>query len=383
MRVLHVHSGNIYGGVETIMVTLAREWELCPSMEPHFALCFEARLSNELAALGVSSFGLGRVRISRPISVMRSRRALLHLLTQEHFDVVLCHSSWSQAIFGPVVRATGSPLVFWLHGAANGTHWIERWARRCRPEFVLCNSRFTQSTLPNLYPDVRSEVLYCPIALPEPTLAQSHRARVRAERDTAQDATVIIQVSRMEPGKGHRLHLEALGALRNLPGWVCWQVGGGERSCEVKYLEELKALAVKLKIADRVRFVGERADVGKLMGAADIYCQPNMGPDGFGITFIEALSAGLPIVTTELGAAKEIVDASCGVVVPAHNVQTLAETLRCLVEDPRLRSRLGDSGPIRAQALCNPARQITKLYELLATTNNGYFETSYPTSHIA
>ena len=49
MRVLHVSSGNLYGGVETALVALARFRNLCPAMQPEFALCFEGRLSKELA----------------------------------------------------------------------------------------------------------------------------------------------------------------------------------------------------------------------------------------------------------------------------------------------------------------------------------------------
>ena len=48
MRVLHVHSGNLYGGVETLLLTLARRRELAPRIEPHYALCFDARLRDEL-----------------------------------------------------------------------------------------------------------------------------------------------------------------------------------------------------------------------------------------------------------------------------------------------------------------------------------------------
>ena len=45
------------------------------------------------------------------------------------FDVVVCHQAWPYAIFGPVIRRAGLPLVFWLHTAGDGRHWLERWAR--------------------------------------------------------------------------------------------------------------------------------------------------------------------------------------------------------------------------------------------------------------
>ena len=50
-----------------------------------------------------------------------------------------------------------------------------------------------------------------------------------------------------------------------------------------------------------------------LLAAADLFCQPNTAPEPFGLSLVEALQAGLPVVTSGIGGACEIVDASCGV----------------------------------------------------------------------
>ena len=52
-----------------------------------------------------------------------------------------------------------------------------------------------------------------------------------------------------------------------------------------------------------------------LLQAADVYCQLNRDPDSFGLSFVEALGASLPVITTRRGGAPEIVDATCGVLV--------------------------------------------------------------------
>ncbi len=112
MRVLHVVSGKLYGGVETMLVTLARRSDLCPQMEPEFALCFEGRLRAELEAARAPVHSLGEVRIRYPLSVMRARKRLQDVIAQRRIDVVVCHLSWAQAIFGPAVRTMGRSLVF-------------------------------------------------------------------------------------------------------------------------------------------------------------------------------------------------------------------------------------------------------------------------------
>jgi hypothetical protein len=100
MEVLHVYSGNLFGGIETLLVTLAQQRSLYPPMQPHFALCFEGRLAAEIRATGLCVHRLGRVRSSQPWTVWLARRQLKQLLRQEGFDVVICHSCWSQALFG-------------------------------------------------------------------------------------------------------------------------------------------------------------------------------------------------------------------------------------------------------------------------------------------
>jgi glycosyltransferase involved in cell wall biosynthesis len=173
-------------------------------------------------------------------------------------------------------------------------------------------------------------------------------------------------VSRMEPWKGQGSLLEALGRLRDLPGWVCWLAGGAQRPHERRYVAALGRAASKLGIAGRVRFLGERRDVPQLLRAADIFCQPNTGPEPFGLVFVEALSAGLPLISSAIGAAQEIIDASCGILVGPGDVQALSDALRRLIEEPGERSRLGAPGPERARALCDPGRQIKRLAEALA-----------------
>ena len=364
MRVLHLSAGNLYGGLETVLVTLARCRALSPELECEFALCFAGRAENELRAAGAPVYRLGEVRVRWPLSILRARRALRALIRERGFDAVICHSPWTQAIFGPVVRAARTPSIFWLHDVATGRHWLERWAARVAPDGAICDSRFTAATLPLIYPRVPCEVVYYPVA-PAPGAARSDREALRAELGVAPEAVVLIQVSRMEQWKGHRLHLDALARLAGLPRWTCWMVGGAQRPHEARYLEALRAQAAALGIGPRVSFLGQRDDVARLLDAADIHCQPNTGPEPFGITFVEALYARLPVITTSIGGALEIVDSSCGMLVAPDDPEALAGALGRLIEDRELRARLGAAGPARATALCDPRTQMASLVRAL------------------
>jgi glycosyltransferase involved in cell wall biosynthesis len=108
------------------------------------------------------------------------------------------------------------------------------------------------------------------------------------------------------------------------------------------------------------------------MAAADVYCQPNTGPEPFGIAFVEALLAGLPVVTSALGGALEIIDETCGIVVPPGDPVALSSELRDLIDDTELQGRLSAAGPARGRELCDSTRQVAALHEVLmvaATTS--------------
>jgi glycosyltransferase involved in cell wall biosynthesis len=369
MRALHISSGKLYGGVEAVLLTLARCGGLFPELEQEFAVCFEGRLSEELRVAGARVHMLGQVRARSPLSVLAAQRLLRKLLPQESFDIVICHMAWPQAVFGPVVRSAHVPLVLWHHDPSDGRHWVDRWAKFSPPDFAICNSRFTAGKLGKIYPLIRREVLYCPVHFREhgsPDGIAAKRAAVRKDLNLLEDEIAILQVGRMEPHKGHLQHLEALGQLRGVPGWVCWQVGEAQRPLEARYLESLKVAASRLGISERIRFLGYWPDLPSLMSAADIYCQPNIGPEGFGITLVEALHAGLPVITSALGPATEIIDESCGILVPPGDTSALSVALRKLIDDPKPRRQLGAVGPERSNALCDPPAQVRKLHTLLA-----------------
>lgn len=376
IKYLNIYAGNLFGGIETLLITLAKQNEFSALMSGHFALCFEGQLADELRKIDESKVHmLGNVKISRPWTVLRARYQLQELIKQEKFDVMICHSCWPQVIFGSVVKACNTPLVFWCHDTPKGSHWLERLAKQIKPDFAIANSNYTLAALPRLYPKVPSQTLYCPVPYKDVGDRALIRSAVRSELNTPNDKVVIIQASRLERWKGQTLLISALGNLRDLPNWVCWIAGGTQRPHEVKYLEELQAQARELKIDDRVCFLGQRSDIPHLLTAADIHCQPNIGSEPFGIAFIEAFYAGLPVVTTAMGAALEFVDDSCGYLVPPNNVNALSKTLAYLIRNPESRAALGENGTARADSLCNPQQQFRQLYDILSALLEKHAET--------
>jgi glycosyltransferase involved in cell wall biosynthesis len=366
LNVLHLNPGNLFGGIETLLTTLATQQHLCPEMQSGFALCYEGRLATNIRATDSPLHIFSNpIRLSRPWTVWQARQELRQLLQKQQVQVVVSHACWPMVVFGPTVQALGIPLVFWCHDTPTGRHWLERQASRVLPSYAIANSQYIQSQLPQLYPSVPSQVIYAPVADNDPQYTSPKRSLKRAEFNTPSDAIVIIQVSRLELWKGQQLLLSSLALLKDIPNWVCWIVGGAQRSQEAAYLANLRAQICDSGIEERVQFLGQRSDVAELLAAADIHCQPNIFPEPFGITFIEALYANLPVITTAMGGAKKIITSDCGRLVTPGNPQLLAETIRLLIQSPEIRRTLGAHGKRRAQALCTPQQQLQKLYQVL------------------
>lgn len=364
-RVLHVHAGNMYGGVETVLEAVHHEQRRHGGVAHEFALCFDGRIRQSLEAAGAVVHDLGPARVSRPDLILRARRRLAGVLRDSAPDVVLTHSSWSQALFGATVRATARPLATWLHDCPDGRHWLQRLAARQRPDLVLANSRFTAQAAGRLYPHVPVDVVHYPLRLNEPVEAEV-RARVRGEMGVPEATRVIVQVSRFEPYKGHRVLLDALQLLAGRPDWECWIVGGAQRDSERRLAGQLAARAREAGLDGRMRFLGMRADVTRLLAAADIFCQPNVGPEPFGIVFVEAMNAGLPVVTSGLGAAPEVVPEGCGSLVPPDDAAALARELATYLDDDDRLRRARSLGPLHARALCDGAARLRDLEKALA-----------------
>jgi glycosyltransferase involved in cell wall biosynthesis len=365
VRVLHLNAGNLYGGVETLQTTLAGLRDLCPGMEQHFGICYEGRASRELIETGAPVHLLGSARISRPWTVWRARRRLGELLQREPFDAVICHMSWPWVVFGATLRAAGPKVALWAHGFPEQDTWLDRMARWKTPDLVLANSRFTAGTVREQFPNVPMRLIYYPVAPVDSRAAEQWRTRVRLERGVADNTTVILQAGRLEPWKGHLVHLQALSRLRCTQPWVCWIAGGPQTPEQEEYLQGLKATVHELGLDGRVQFLGPRTDVPQLMAASDIFCQPNQGPEPFGLVYVEALWVGRPVIGAASGGALDIVDDSCGLLAEPGNPESLAEALGSLVQSPELRARLGAGGVARARKLCDPATQMNGLRELL------------------
>ncbi|HRK30052.1 MAG TPA: glycosyltransferase [Tepidisphaeraceae bacterium] len=362
LNVLHVCAGNLFGGVERFLITLWEQRALCPEMRPQFAVCYEGELSRRLRALGADVENIGPARFARPWTLWATRRRVKRVIAKRSVDVTVSHGCWPHAV---LQAATGVRAIF-MHDTVRGMHWLERRAMAVPTHLALANSRFTAGQLPGgAFCGADVATVYLPSPRVTSSTAPSTRATLRSALDTCDGAVVIIMACRWEPYKGHLILLRALAQLKKPVPWNMWIAGGPQRPQEVAFQQSVLDEARRCGIDSRLRLLGQRSDVSSLLAAADIHCQPNLAPEPFGLTFVEALDAGLTVITTNHGGGAEILSPDFGLLTPPGDANALANALTRAIESKALRDDFASRGPARARELCDPARQLPALYDLL------------------
>jgi glycosyltransferase involved in cell wall biosynthesis len=128
---------------------------------------------------------------------------------------------------------------------------------------------------------------------------------------------------------------------------------------------QAQALAAELGVAQHVRFLGVRADVPRLMAAADLFLLTSLS-EGVSVTLLEAMAAGLPIVATDVGGNSEVVvHGQTGLLAPRGNAAALAQHIATLLGDAARRNAMGHAGRERLLAQFSQQQmhdQYTRIY---------------------
>jgi rhamnosyl/mannosyltransferase len=182
-------------------------------------------------------------------------------------------------------------------------------------------------------------------------------------REWAAGSSVVLTVGRLVYYKGIDVLLDALSMTRHLRLVVA---GGGPLR------GRLEGRAADLGIADRIKWLGSVTD-DELVGAfsaADLFVLPSVArSEAFGLVQVEAMAAGLPVVSTRLGTGVEIVnlDGSTGIVVEPNAPAALAEVIQTIADDSVLRARLA-AGALRRAEDFDESRLVERYRDLYAAT---------------
>ena len=182
----------------------------------------------------------------------------------------------------------------------------------------------------------------------------TERADTRAALG-AGDSCVGIIVARIDGKKGHGTLLKSLKTLDHHPGLTMWIVGDGPARAAAE------AEAARLGLGhDRVRFLGRRSDIDRLLEGADFFVLPS-DIEGIPMSILEAMAHGLPIIASHVGGIPEIIEHDInGLLVPAGDDRALASVIQRVAADPAFRRRLGHAARERANTTFSLSTMMRK-----------------------
>lgn len=287
--------------------------------------------------------------------VSRDPRPYQRLLQGHHPSLIHAHFGIEGVYALPLTRRLHIPLVTTFHGfdATLATYallsspawahyplWRRKLARE--GELFLCASSFIRDRVLALgFPEARTRTHYIGVDC----------GTIRL-RDPAEEQPVILHVARLVEVKGTRHLLDAFASLpRRHAGVQLVIIGDGPLR------RSLQALATKLQVRDRVRFLGAlpHEQVLAWMRKAAMLVLPGVRTatgrtEGLGLVLLEAAATGVPVIGSRVGGIPEaVVDGHTGFLVAERDEGALAECLGKLLDDPAMRHRMGSQGRALAE----------------------------------
>lgn len=286
-------------------------------------------------------------------------RRMANFCREQQVDVVHAHTTRAHN-FGALLRwIYGIPCVSSAHNRLIQFHWmwhdqviaVSEATRRHYRRFGLVRDRKIR-TIHNFIDD------RCAGKVPADA-----RRRVRNELGLDEHVPLVVMVGSIIARKGVIYLVRALPAiLRSVPDARILLVGESYGS----YHETVRAEAERLRVSDRLIWMGHRDDVGSVLAASDLFALSTL-EDNFPLTILEAMVAGLPVVATHVGGIPECVfPGLTGELVPRKDVNAFARAVVRLLLDPVLRQRYGAAGRQLVRERFSPASQVPQIEAALA-----------------
>ncbi len=309
----------------------------------------------------------------------------LHRARWIGYDIVHAHFFMSALVGVELKKALGLPLVVTFHALGRVRRQYQGGADGFPDERLIIEDRIVaeadriiaecpqdREDLLHLYGAQRERIRIIPCGFDPHEFAPGDKAWARAHLGLPSEEFIILQLGRLVPRKGVDNVIRAVACLRHAHGLDSRLliVGGEARDPDPALTPEigrLRDLAVREGVADRVNFTGRRGhgELRNYYTAADVFVTtPWYEP--FGITPLEAMACGTPVIGAAVGGIKTTVcDGVTGYLVPPQDPEALAERLAYLAERPSLLHEFGRQAIRRARSLytwSRVSRAIEALY---------------------
>ena len=369
LRVLHVSTHLNVGGITRYVSTLSSA--LVKKGHSVSVVSAGGELAADLEAQGVRchTFPIRTKNEFNP-KLFFSLPAINHLVIDGKFDVLHAHTRVTQVLANLVSEKTKVPLVTTVHGFYKtnlGRRLFPSWGKR-----AIAISPLVAKELKEKHGVEDSRIAVVMNGIDVEGWNQKFRniipSEVRREAGIPEKAIVVGSVSRLVQDKGHEFLIRAVAKLRTRFPALCVAIVGDGRE-----KGKLEALAGELDMESAVFWFPELKEIAGILSVMDIFVHPATYREGFGLSIAEAMTAGKPVIVTDIPALNSIfTNGQDAMIVKPSDAEALAEAICRLIENPSESAALAERGRGMASKLCALDRwvgEIENVYREVAGKN--------------
>lgn len=269
-------------------------------------------------------------------------------------DVINTHSStdsWLAAL-----ATAGLPIVRTRHISAPVSSSIaNRWLYAKRAAFVVTTGEQLRRELIDNLGVAESRSASIPTGIDTERFVPGDKQTARVALGLDANAFWLGIVATLRSWKGHAYLLEAIAGIDDASLKLAIVGDGPQR-------DNLQRKVADLGIADRVHFAGEQKNVPAWLQAFDAFALPSYANEGVSQAVMQAMSAGLPIITTAVGSMRDIIiEGQTGLLVTPQDTNALATAICQLRAEPQLAKKLGDGAHAFALEHCGLPRMLDRM----------------------
>jgi glycosyltransferase involved in cell wall biosynthesis len=335
MKILYLITRAERGGAQVHVLDLIRAFRHHCDIE--IAVGEEGFLLDEARRLGIGCHLVpSLVQPISPAKDVRAFREIVALLRKTRPDLVHTHTSKAGILGRLAAWFCNTPAIFTAHTwcFAEGTSW--RWKLLGAPSERI--AALPGGAIINVSDANRQLALKYRVAAPK-RLVTIHNGipdppaePAAAAPSVSSEIPAVIMVARFAQQKNHSMLLDA--AARIARPFRIQFAGTGPTMAEVA------AKTAELGLSSRTEFLGDRSDIAELLRAASIFALPTNW-EGFPLSILEAMRAGLPIVASDVGGVSEaVIDGENGFLTPRGDNDAFTDSLERLLNDSALRARM-------------------------------------------
>ncbi len=376
MNVLYVSASSEIGGAENSLLLLLKHIDK-ESFHPILVLPSNGPLAERMMDLGIETFvvPLNALKARNPLPYLLTVWCLMSLIRRKKISIVHCNVPICNQYALPAARLNGIANITHMRTAIFGKRAFSRmflpWA-----DALVAISNAVRASFARYAKGQQVVVIPNGIELSKFSPVAEGKDTWRQTLPLSSDTYTIGLLGRIIRQKGHHVAISALAEIVSTYPDVCLLIVGGSQTGDhpewfedTGYMNDLKALIEELGLTEKVFFTGFIQNVIPVIASLDVMVIPSL-LEACGRTALEAMAMGKPVIASDAGPAREVVDdGRTAFLVPPNDSHELAAAILRLIKNKALAMELGEKGRKKAEqcfSIEQHVERIERLYRSIA-----------------